>query len=257
MSASTANSAVSERLSTALTDSIPALVTGILLLVLRTKNAEQIAQVAAGVVVILCAGLPALRRSTNADCRRAAPARIVTPPVIGTYRRVVPSTTTLVLAVLLGGAAFWLLDLLTTWLGLGSLGYWSGDYPDEPSAVYRAVALRSLPVLLPGVFVLGVAIAHRLHDRAKPALTAVCVIYAAAVLTSNLVLARHWGSETLPEDMYFPFLFGAAAWLVCRVAVWQAARTQEFFDVMQAVRVQLRRRAEEPGDRTATPAGTD
>lgn len=250
------SSAGFSRLST-LIASVPPLLAASVGLLLHTRNAEQVAQIAAGVTALLMAGLPLLQRSTTADCRRAAGPAAEVVPVHGPRPRIMPSPRTVVLTTALGVAAFWLLYLLTTWLGLGSLGYWSGEYPDDPSAVHRAVALRSLPVLLPGVFVVAVAMAHRLREAAKPVLLTTGVLYTVAVLVTNAVLVHHWGSEPLPENVYVPLLLGALAWLVSLTAHWYAARTQEVFDVLQAVRVELRRAATDSAGRDEESAGVE
>lgn len=256
MSSLHAHSTGASRLSTVIASVPPLLAAGIGLL-LHTHNAEQVAQLTAGVATLFMAVLPLLQRSTTADCQRAAG-----PPggpvlVFGPRPGVVPSRTTVVLTMVLGVSAFWLLYLLTTWLGMGSLGYWSGEYPDDPSEVYRAIALRSLPVLLPGVFAVAVAMAHRLHHVARPALITTSALYTAAVLTTNAVLVHHWRSEPLPENVYVPLLLGALAWLVCLLAHWYAARTQELFDALQSVRMELRRGAGEPADGDEELAGVE
>jgi hypothetical protein len=220
---------------------IPPLLSAAIGLVLHTQNAEQIAQIAAGVATLVAVGLPLLQRSTSADCRRAAGSPGQVTHLLGPRPRVVPSRTTVALTVALGVAVFWLLDLLTTWVGLGSLGYWSGEYPSDPSAIYRTVVLRALMLLVPAVFVVAVAMAHRLHDAAGLALLATSVLFSFAVLVTNGVLLRHWGSEPMAEDVYVPLLLGVIAWLVGLAARRYAARTQELFDLMQAVRVDWRR----------------
>ncbi|MEU6142927.1 hypothetical protein ABZ848_21470 [Streptomyces sp. NPDC047081] len=226
---------------TTLLQAIPPLLSGALSLMLHTSDADKIAQVAAGVTTLVALGWPFLQRSTSADCRRAVDPPGQVPPLIGPRPRITPSPTTVVLTVALGVAVFWLLDLLTTWMGLGSLGYWSGKYPSDPSEIYRAVVLRSLLVLLPGIFVLAVAMAHRLHEVAASALFVTSVLYTVAVLTTNLVLVRHWDSEPMAEDIYVPLVLGASAWLVCLLARRYAMRTQALFDLTQAVREQWRR----------------
>ena len=69
-------------------------------------------------------------------------------------------------------------------------------------------------------------------------------LFELAPVESRAVVAG-FGGGAITSDAG-ALLFGAAAWIVCRVAVWHAARTQEYFDVMQAVRVQLRRDAGNP-----------
>ncbi len=221
--------------------SIAPVVGSVVTLVLRSRDAEQVAQVVVGVLTLIATGLPLLQRSTLADCRRAARPGQSPLPVLGPPLRIVPSRTTVVLSAALGVAAFWLLYLLTTWLGLGSLGYWSGKYPSDPAAVYRAVALRSLVFLLAGIFALAVAIAHRLRQRAQPVLTLAVVLYTGAVLLTNLVLVHHKGSEPLPENILVPLLLGVLAWPVCRAACRRAARTQDFFDLVQELRARSHR----------------
>ncbi len=237
--------------------SIAPVVGSVVTLVLRSRDAEQVAQLVVCVLTLIATGLPLLQRSTRADCRRAAPPGDVPLPDLGPPPRIVPSRTTVVLSGALGVAAFWLLYLLTTWVGLGSLGYWSGEYPSDPSAVYRAVALRSLVFLLGGIFCLAVAIAHRLHERAQPVLTVTVVLYTAAVLLTNLVLVHHRGSEPLPENIHVPLLLGALAWPVCVAACRRAARTQEFFDLVQALKARLRDSAGTPHDAATAPAGAE
>ncbi|WP_405650957.1 hypothetical protein [Streptomyces sp. NBC_00019] len=209
--------------------------------VLHTQDAERVAQVAAGVIAVVTAGLPVLQRSTSADCRRAAGPPGPVTHLLGPRPRVVPSPTTVVLTIVLGVGVFWLLDLLTTWVGLGSLGYWSGEYPSDPSAVYRTVVLRALVVLVPAIFVVAVAMAHRLHDLAGRALLITSVLFTIAVLATNAVLLRHWDSEPMAEDVYVPLVLGAIAWVVCLAGRRYAVRTQELFDLMQAVGVEWRR----------------
>ncbi|MFJ3669386.1 hypothetical protein ACIPSE_23325 [Streptomyces sp. NPDC090106] len=226
-----------------LLQAVPPLLTGALTLLLHTSNADQVAAVAAGVFTLVVAGWPFLQRSVNADCRRAAGPPGQVTRLTGPAPRVTPSTTTVVLTVALGVAVLWLLDLLCTWMGMGSLGYWSGDYPTEPSEVYRAVVLRGLLVLLPGVFVVAVAMAHRLHEVAHSALLVTSVLYTVAVLVTNLVLVRHWHTEPMAEDVYVPLALGASAWLVCLAGRRYALRTQALFDLTQAVRVEWRRQA--------------
>ncbi|MFD0309883.1 hypothetical protein [Streptomyces sp. NPDC127119] len=228
-----------------------------LTLLLHTKDAEQIAQLAACAAGLILAGLPVLQRSTNADCRRAAGPPGDRPRIIGPPPRIEPSRTTVVLTVALGTAAFCLLDLVATWVGLGSLGYWSGKHPSDQSEVYRSVALRGLPILVPGVFAVAVAMAHRLHDRAGRALWVTSALYTGTLLLTNAVLVSHRDSEPLPENVYLPVLLGALAVLVCEAGRRYAGRTQELFDHVQALRLQLRRAAQDPDVRTAASARRD
>ncbi|MBQ0855265.1 hypothetical protein ACFU9Y_46800 [Streptomyces sp. NPDC057621] len=218
-----------------------------LTLLLHTTDAEQIAQVGACAFGLILAGLPVLQRSTNADCRRAAGPPGESTRIVGPRPRIEPSTTTVVLTVALGVAAFWLLDLVATWVGLGSLGYWSGKHPSDQSEIYRSVALRGFPILGFGVFAVAVAMAHRLHDRARPALFLTSVLYTVSLLVTNAVMVSHWDSEPLPENVYLPVLLGALAWLVSDVGRRYAERTQVLFDLVQAIKLQLRRDAQDPG----------
>lgn len=220
---------------------VPPLLTAMTGLLLSTHNADKVAQLTGCVATLVITGLPLLLHTTRADCRRAAGPDTGVTHVFDPRPRIDPSPATVAVTVSLGVAALWLLYLLTTWLGLGSLGYWSGRYPSDPSEVYRAVALRSLLVLLPGVFAVAVAMAHRLHGVAGPALFATCIGYTGAVLATNAVLVRHWGSEPLPENVYVPVVLGTLAWVVCLVARRRAARTQELFEFIQAVRMEWRR----------------
>lgn len=244
MSTTSSQTAVSARMAAVLASIPPALAAAVGLL-WHTQNAEQVAQLAAFVAVLITAGVPWLQRSTGADCRRATAPGGEPTHLPGPLPRIVPSTTTVLLSLSLGVAAFWLLYLLTTWLGLGSMGYWSGEYPDDPSEAYRSVALRGLPVLVPGVFVVAVAMAHRLHYLARPALLVTSVLFTITALVTNAVLVHHWRSEPLPENVYVPLLLGVLVWLVCHAARKYAARTQELFDLMQAVRMEFRRTAED------------
>ncbi|WP_314414580.1 hypothetical protein [Streptomyces sp. DSM 40484] len=231
---------------TAALQSLPPLVAAALTLVLHTKDAEQIAQLAACAAGLILAGLPVLQRSTNDDCRRAAGPPADRPRIIGPRPRIEPSRKTVVLTVALGTAALCLLDLVATWVGLGSLGYWSGKHPSDQAEVYRSVALRGLPVLVPGVFAVAVAMAHRLHDRAGRALCLTSALYTGALLLTNAVLVSHRNSEPLPENVYLPVLLGALAVLVCDAGRRYAGRTQELFDHVQALKLHLRRVAQAP-----------
>ncbi|MFC8434001.1 hypothetical protein [Streptomyces sp. NPDC057253] len=256
MSTSPYQAAAGPRASAVL-QALPPLLAAAITLLLHTSNAEQIAQLGGCAAGLILAGLPLLQRSTNADCRRAAGPPGDGTRIVGPRPRIVPSGTTVALTVALGVVAFWLLDLVATWVGLGSLGYWSGDYPSDPSEAYRAVALRGLPILAPGVFVVAVALAHRLHDLAGPALLVTSVLYTVALLVTNAVMVSHRNTEPLPENVYLPILLGVLAWLVCRVGQWYAVRTQELFDLVQAVRMELRRAAQTPDTGRPAPAGTD
>lgn len=220
---------------------VPPVLTAMTGLLLSTHNADKVAQLTGCLATLVITGLPLLLHTTRADCRRADGPPTGVTQVFGPRPRIAPSPATVAVTVSLGIGAFWLLYLLTTWLGLGSLGYWSGEYPSDPSEIYRAVALRSLLVLLPGVFVVAVAMAHRLHGVAGPALFVTCAGYTGAVLATNAVLVRHWNSEPLPENLYVPVLLGVLAWVACLVARRRAERTQELFDFIQAVRMEWRR----------------
>ncbi|MFH8468018.1 hypothetical protein [Streptomyces sp. NPDC017991] len=246
--------AVSPRTTAAL-QALPPLLTAVLTCLLHTTDAEQIAQVGACAFGLVLAGLPVLQRSTDADCRRAAGPPGACTRIVGPRPRIEPSTTTVVLTVALGVAAFWLLDLVATWVGLGSLGYWSGEHPSDRSEVYRSVALRGFPILGFGVFAAAVAMAHRLHDRARSALFLTCVLYTVALLVTNAVMVSHWDDEPLPENVYLPVVLGASAWLVCDVGRRYAERSQELFDLVQALKLQLRRDARDPGAGAPVAAG--
>ncbi|MGW3118493.1 hypothetical protein ACWDBW_15380 [Streptomyces sp. NPDC001107] len=70
------------------------------------------------------------------------------------------------------------------------------------------------------------------------------VAYTVAVLITNQVLARHWDSDPLPEDVYLPLLFGPIAWLTCHLACRYAVRTQHRFDALRAAQAQMRSSAD-------------
>jgi hypothetical protein len=227
---------------------VPLLVGGTAGWVLQQAGAEaQFAQIA-GTAVAAVTGALLVRRAVCEDERRAArdPNGTRTSRALGpggthsdSLPGVRPSHGTVALCAVLAGAAFWLIDLVATWVGLGSLGYWSNRLPYDPSAVCRSVALRSLPLFVPAVFLVAVSIGHRLRARSGPALTAGVLLYTAAVLLTNQVLARHWNTEPLPEDVSLPLLFGAAALLICHLAWWYAGRTQARFDALRVARTAL------------------
>lgn len=213
-------------------------------------GADEFAE-AAGVAATTLVGLPFFQQSTREDGERATarsaagPSYADEPPAV---RRavVVPSSTTVALCVVLATAAFWLTDLLTTWMGIGSLGYLNGEVPEDPSAVARRVALRALPVFVPVAFLIAVAVGHRLRARAPMALTTAVLLFTVAVLTFNQLLVVHW--ETVapakvvrtPEDIYLPVVHGVLAWFVCRLGLRYAARTQDKYEVMEDARLRAR-----------------
>ncbi|MGW0908646.1 hypothetical protein [Streptomyces sp. NPDC002853] len=212
---------------------------------LRRAGAGEVAD-AAGAVTTTLVGLLFFQQSTRHDGERAcASAAGLTDAAATTGRRinVVPSSTTVALSVVLATAAFWLTYLLTTWMGIGSLGYLNGEIPDDPSAVARRVALRASPVFIPVVFLIAVAVGHRLRARAVMALTAAVTFFTTAVLVFHQLLLRHWESVApwqvvrTPEDFYVPVVCGVLSWIVCRLGLWFAARTQGRYDAMQEARL--------------------
>jgi hypothetical protein len=217
---------------------------------LRAAGAGEFAEVTGAAVAILV-GLPFLQQATRQDGQRAA-ARSSSRPSGADgasavrHAGVVPSPTTVALAVVLAAAAFWLADLLTTWMGTGSLGYLNGEYPDDASVAARKVALRSLPVFVPAVFLISVAIGHRLRARAAGALKTAVLLYTVAVLVFNQLLLRHWETiapdqvERTPEAVYLPVVFGILSWFVCRLGRSFAARTQTRYDAVEAARLRVR-----------------
>ncbi|MGW3118494.1 hypothetical protein ACWDBW_15385 [Streptomyces sp. NPDC001107] len=157
------------RLTAAAKALIPLLAGAITGKILQQAGADEyFAQASVGAVTAVV-GVLLVQRSTRQDEQRAVQGRSATRPSQLPPRpawvpgdpppHVVPSRSTVALSTVLAAAAFWLVDLLTTWVGLGSLGYWSGKVPTDPSAAYRAVALRSLPLLLPAIFLIAVALA--------------------------------------------------------------------------------------------------
>ncbi|WUR77868.1 hypothetical protein OG967_03030 [Streptomyces phaeochromogenes] len=101
------------------------------------SSAQSTAEVAAAAATILV-GLPFLQQATRQDGERATAGTAAWHSDRNTssaVRRtdVVPSSTTVALCVVLAAAAFWLTDLLTTRMGIGSLGYLNGKVPDDPS----------------------------------------------------------------------------------------------------------------------------
>lgn len=84
--------------------SIAPVVGSVVTLVLRSRDAGQVAQLVVGVLTLIATGLPLLQRSTLAGCRRAARPGQLPLPVLGPPLRIVPSRTTVVLSGALGAA---------------------------------------------------------------------------------------------------------------------------------------------------------
>lgn len=233
----------------ALTALIPSAVGACAAFGLRAAGAGEFADVAATAVTIIV-GLPFLRRTTRRDEERTAtgaPFRssaAAQTAVVG-HGDVVPCPTTVVLWVVLVASAFWLTNLLTTWMGAGSLGYLTGKVPDDASVMARSVALRSLVVFLPVVFLVAVATGHRLRARAAGALNLAVLLYAVVVLACNQLLLGHRDHiapgrvERIPEDIYLPIVCGLLTWLVCRLGLCFAARSQERYDAAVAARLDM------------------
>lgn len=241
------------RIGAALTALIPSVAGACVTFALRTVGAGEFAEVAGAVATILV-GIPFLQQATRQDGERATARSAAWPSTAhatSAIRRteVVASATTVALCVVLATAAFWLTDLLTTWMGIGSLGYLNGEIPDDPSAVAQRVALRALPVFVPVVFLIAVAVGHRLRARAVAALNTAVLLFTIAVLTFNQLLLSHWETiapgqvERTPEDIYLPIVFGVLSWFVCRLGRSFATRTQVQYDAMEAARLRVRARS--------------
>jgi hypothetical protein len=211
---------------------------------LKTVEAPEFSQVASAAAVILV-GVPFARQAVRRDEQRAmrsaeSRAPSSTSPTASFPNIVVhPSTTTVALAAVLGAAAFWLLDLLTSMLGYGSLGFFGGQLSDDRGEVYRALTVRAIPLLLVGTFLIAVWMGHRLRDRATVALNTAVVLFVAAVLGTNLLFAELSDPPGLgAEDIYIPLLEGVLAYVVCSLGNRYAAHTQDRFDLMRAARLQ-------------------
>lgn len=243
MSSVNAAAASDSRIGAAMVALIPALAAATVEYGLKKAEAGEFSQVASAAAAILV-GVPFARQSVRRDEQRAVrsaesqarsspSASMSSPNVI-----VTPSATTVALAAVLGAAAFWLLDLLTSMLGFGSLQFFGGQLPDDRAETYRALAVRAIPLLLVGVFLIAVWMAHRLHDRAAVALSTAVVLFVAAVLGTNLLFAELSEPPGLSaEDVYIPALSGVMAYVACLLGSRYAARTQHRFDAMRTARL--------------------
>lgn len=157
-----------------------------------------------------------------------------------------PGFTTVLLAVVLGSAVLLLTELLATWVGLGSLGFLSGKLPGggDPTMVYLSVAARGLPLTLGAAFLLSVAVGHRLLARARTALNLAVLAFIIGALTLNQALATHWGSEPMAEDRYVPVVIGVLCWIMGRIGLRYAARTQDLYEALSGVRSRARQTTE-------------
>lgn len=198
-------------------------------------GATELVPVAGSLATAVVIGLPltvgALRPGRTTDPRGPRPR--------------CPAWPTVVLAVMLMAATFWLTDLVGTWTG--SLGYLSKELPGggEPSAVARSVGIRELPLVLGVVFATSVAAGH-LRGRARPALTMAVLGFTGGVLATNQMFLRHWSTPQLPEHVYVPVVIGVLCWCVTRLGLRYAVRTQDRYDALYAVRARFREGGEPP-----------
>jgi hypothetical protein len=203
---------------------------------------------AAAAVAVLFVGVPLARQAVQRDEERAVQraqsnvhsSGVSTP---SSPRLIVPpSASTIALAAVLGAATFWLLDLLTSILGFGSLQFFGGQLPFGREETYQALAIRAVPLLLIGVFPIAVWTGHRLRDRTQMALNSAVVLFVIAILGTNLLFAELSEPPDLTAaDIYIPILEGCLTYIVCLLGSRYAARTQHRFDIMRAARLQSER----------------
>jgi hypothetical protein len=221
--------------------------------ILRRAGGDDISTVAdvASALTAAVTSAPLARHAAHRDKERAMrstefngpSADAVTP---SSPNVVAPSSTaTVALAAVLAAAVFWLIDVLTSIFGWGSLGFFGEEVPHTHAEQFRAAAIRGLPLQIGGVFLIAVWLSHRLRHKAGAALNPAVLLYVLAVIATNVVLTDQAQAQLIAEDVYLPILAGAATFITCLLGYRYANRTQACFDVVQAARLQWELTSEE------------
>ena len=232
---------------------IPATAGAAVLYALKRMEAEEFAQVASAAVTILV-GAPLARRTIRRDEERSArsiasSAEAADDGTSSTKRSHVqagsklivnPSAAAVGLVMVLGAATFWLLDVLTSMAGWGSLGFFGEAIPGDDSSQFWTASLRALPLLFLGGLILAVWVAHRLRHRAAGALYTATVFYVMAVIATNMLFANIAERSLTSDDVIIPMVGGAIVFAACFLGDKLGRQTQERFDVMHSAAVQLR-----------------
>jgi len=140
------------------------------------------------------------------------------------------SGTTVAVSVVLGAVVFWLIDVVAAFFALGVLSAFAANLDSETFFLRQGVI--SLPLILIGVFLVAVWLAHRLMKSAMRTLNKAVVLYVLIVFLANVLLwSNLQGRSFAAYDVYYPIFFGGApAWFACWVACRYAGRTQDRFD---------------------------
>jgi hypothetical protein len=226
--------------------SVPVLAAAAVNFVLRKAGGDDISTVAdvASALTAAVTSAPLTQHAIHRDKERALRSAEFNGPSLDAVTPsspnvVVPSSTaTVALAAVLAAAVFWLIDVLTSMFGWGSLGFFGGEVPSTHAEQFRAAAIRGLPFQIGGVFLIAVWLSHRLRHKAGAALNLAVLLYVLAVIATNVVLTNHAQMQFIAEDVYLPILAGVATFVTCLLGYRYANRTQACFDVVRAARLQ-------------------
>ncbi|MGH9277131.1 MAG: hypothetical protein ACRD12_03345 [Acidimicrobiales bacterium] len=210
---------------------------------LRTAGAEDFAQVGSAAVILLV-GAPLARLAVRRDEGRAVTAAGAgddrVEPGAPSALVVKPGPATIGLAVVLGAAAFVLVDLLASIFAYGSLTFFGTAAPED---FYLAGLVRGLPIVLLAAVPISVAVGHRLRDRWQAALHITVLLYVVGVIGLNAFLNATLNGELTAQHIFFPMIAGGVAYLGCQLGDLWAKRTQARFDLVRAVKLDLARRS--------------
>jgi hypothetical protein len=198
---------------------VPALAGAIVAYIMKQLHAEEFGEVATSAAVILV-GAPIFKRSRERDRRR-----------VGLGHGEV-SGTTVAVSIVLGAAAFWLIDVITSIFGLGVLAAFTTEIYSTPStAFFLHEMLIALPFMITGSFFVGMWLTRRLREQAMPVSKKAVGLYVITSIAANLTLWDHLGSRGITaSDVYLPILGGAVTWITCWAACRYVNATQDRFD---------------------------
>ena len=209
------------------------------------RGAGEFAQLGGSLVAVLVTGAPLYQRALRGDKKRSAPVQNPQNLSAPTQTAIDAGPLTIALSIVLGAAAFWLIDLLlslavsplfTTINSYQSLEDYYYYYDADVQSEYIRSSLVSTPLLLAAAFPIAVWLAHRSRDRAYPTLTKAVVLYTVMALATNVVIADTLGATIKPWDIFIPLIVGLLVWAMASFACVYARHTQYRYDAMRTAR---------------------
>jgi len=145
---------------------------------------------------------------------------------------VAPSVATKTLLTVLAAFTFWMLDVITSLIGYGTLFFESGDLLYRPVTndwnddAFRMAAPRGTVLLFLFAIPVVVFFARRLRSAAQVGLPIAIGIYGVGIFASNLYMERRAGGEMVTSLTWAWMFAGVLALLVaCAIGRRLAART--------------------------------